>query len=142
MTRGMTARPRGVVQTRRVSRLCRLERVAGCGEKLAGGTGDVGIGSNPDFPPGAARPLPPTAEVPSRTSGAAMCQEQQQSCSISATTHAACFSSGLRCVVSENVVMSFGRHVASEAGLMQCFVARFAVLEVTESPAARRRVLF
>ena len=46
MTRGMTARPRGVVQTRRVSQLCRLERVAGCGEKLAGGTGDVGIGSN------------------------------------------------------------------------------------------------
>jgi hypothetical protein len=45
MTRGMTARPRGVVQTRRVSQLCRLERVAGCGEKLAGGTGDVGIGS-------------------------------------------------------------------------------------------------
>jgi len=41
----MTARPRGVVQTRRVSQLCRLERVAGCGEKLAGGTGDVGIGS-------------------------------------------------------------------------------------------------
>src|SRR5258708_35909239 len=69
-------------------------------------------------------------------------QEQQQSCSISATTHAACFSSGLRCVVSENVVMSFGRHVASEAGLMQCFVARFAVLEVTESPAARSSVLF
>ena len=30
--------------------------------------------------------------------------------------------------MSENVVMSFGRHVASEAGLMQCFVARFAVL--------------
>jgi hypothetical protein len=45
MTRGMTARPRGVVQTRRVSQLCRLEGVAGCGEKLAGGTGNVGIGS-------------------------------------------------------------------------------------------------
>ena len=44
--------------------------------------------------------------------------------------------------MSENVVMSFGRHVASEAGLMQCFVARFAVLEVTESPTARRSVLF
>ena len=67
---------------------------------------------------------------------------QQQTYSILATTHAVYFSLGARCVVSENVVVSFGRHVASEAGLMQRLVARLSVLEVTESPAARRSVLF
>ena len=56
---------------------------------------------------------------------------QQQTYSILATTHAVYFSLGARCVVSENVVVSFGRHVASEAGLMQRLVARLSVLEVT-----------
>ena len=44
--------------------------------------------------------------------------------------------------MSENVVVSFGRRVASEAGLMQCLVARLPALKVTESPAASRSVLF
>src|ERR1700761_271960 len=66
----------------------------------------------------------------------------QHSYSTSVTTHAVYASSGSRCVVRENVIVSFGRHVASEARLMQCLVARFSVLEVTEPPTARRSVLF
>jgi hypothetical protein len=44
--------------------------------------------------------------------------------------------------VSENEVVSFDRLVAAEAGFVQCLVARFSVLKVTEPPAARRGVLF
>jgi hypothetical protein len=66
----------------------------------------------------------------------------QRSYSISAATHVACFSSGPSCIVSENEVVSFGRLVAAEAGFVQCLVARFSVLKVTEPPAARRGVLF
>jgi hypothetical protein len=36
--------------------------------------------------------------------------------------------------VSENEVVSFGRHVTSEAGFMKCLVARFSVLKVIEPP--------
>jgi hypothetical protein len=67
---------------------------------------------------------------------------EQQACSTSAKARVAYISSGLRCVVSKNVVASFSGHVASEAGFMQCLVARSSVLEVTKPPAARRSVLF
>ena len=50
--------------------------------------------------------------------------------------------SGRRCVVSENVVLSFGRLVTGEAGFVQCLVARFSILEVSEPPPARRGVFF
>jgi len=49
---------------------------------------------------------------------------------------------GARCVVSENEVVSFDRLVAAEAGFVQCLVARFSVLKVTEPPTAGRGVLF
>ena len=67
---------------------------------------------------------------------------QQQSYSICAITHAACSNSGRRCVVSENVILSFGRLVTGEAVFVQCLVAGFSVLKVSEPPAARRGVLF
>jgi hypothetical protein len=38
----------------------------------------------------------------------------------------------------KNEVAIFGRLVAREAGFVQRFVARFAVLEIAESPAAGR----
>src|SRR6266478_3700325 len=60
----------------------------------------------------------------------------------SVLTSMAIVSFGLGCVLRENEVASFGRLVAGEAGFVQCFVGRFAVLKVTESPAARRGVLF
>ena len=44
--------------------------------------------------------------------------------------------------MSEDVVATFGRLVAGEASFVQRLVARFAVGEVGESPAASRRVLF
>ena len=47
-----------------------------------------------------------------------------------------------RRVMSEDEVAVFGRFVAREAGFVQRLVTRFAVLEVTESPASRRGVLF
>src|SRR5215831_8540087 len=50
-------------------------------------------------------------------------------------------SSGRSCVVSKNVVVIFGRQVAGEAGLVQRFIAGFAVHEVGVSPAAGRGVL-
>jgi hypothetical protein len=52
------------------------------------------------------------------------------------------FSSGRRCVVSENVVVSLGGLVAREAGFVQCLVAGFSVLKVSEPPASRRGILF
>src|SRR5271165_3515021 len=52
------------------------------------------------------------------------------------------FSSGRRCVASENVVAVFCRRVAGEALCVQRLIARFALREVGESPAARRQVFF
>jgi hypothetical protein len=45
-------------------------------------------------------------------------------------------------VVRENVIVSFGRLVAGEAGFVQCLVARLSVLKVSEPPAAGRGVPF
>jgi hypothetical protein len=50
--------------------------------------------------------------------------------------------SGRRRVTREDEVAIFGSLVAGEAGFVQRLVARFAVLEVGESPAASRGVLF
>src|SRR5262249_5603252 len=50
--------------------------------------------------------------------------------------------SGRRRVTREHEVAICGRLVAGEAGFVQRLVARFAVLEVGESPAAGRCVLF
>src|SRR6266849_5640872 len=47
-----------------------------------------------------------------------------------------------RCVTCEDKVASFGLVVAGEAGIHKRLVARFAVFEVSEPPAARRGVLF
>src|SRR5215467_10460415 len=52
------------------------------------------------------------------------------------------FDSGRRCVVSEDVVTILRRHMAREAGFVQRLVPRFAVREVSESPAAGCGVLF
>jgi hypothetical protein len=52
------------------------------------------------------------------------------------------FSSGRRCVVSENVVAIFSRLVAGEALFVQRLITGFAVREVGVSPAAGRGVLF
>src|ERR1700683_459777 len=41
----------------------------------------------------------------------------------------------------EHIVAIFRRYVAREAGLVQRRVARFSILKISESPAARRRVL-
>ena len=54
----------------------------------------------------------------------------------------ACFSSGRRRITGEDEVAIFGRQVAGEAGFVQRFIARLAVLEVGVSPAAGRGVLF
>ena len=54
----------------------------------------------------------------------------------------ACISSWRRCVVSENVVAILRRLMAGEAFFVQRLVARLAVREVGESPAAGRGVLF
>ena len=43
--------------------------------------------------------------------------------------------------MSENVVVSFGRHVTGEAGLAQRPVARLFAYKVSEPPAARRGIL-
>jgi hypothetical protein len=43
--------------------------------------------------------------------------------------------------MSEDEVPSFGRFVVRKAGLGYCFVGRFAVSELTESPAAGCGVL-
>ena len=48
---------------------------------------------------------------------------------------------GLR-VVSEDKIAVLGRLVAGEARFVQRLIARFAILQVGESPAARRGVLF
>src|ERR1700739_2809327 len=50
--------------------------------------------------------------------------------------------SGPRCVVSKNEVVSFSGLVTTEAGFVQCLVARLAILKVTEPPATRCGVLF
>ena len=47
-----------------------------------------------------------------------------------------------RCVMGEDEIASFGLIVAGEAGIHQRLVARFAVFEVSERPAARLGVLF
>ena len=52
------------------------------------------------------------------------------------------FASYLRCVMGEDKVAISGRFVAGEAGFVQRFVARLAILKVTEPPAAGRGVLF
>ena len=54
----------------------------------------------------------------------------------------ACISSWRRCVVSENVIAVFCRRVAGKALFVQRLIARFAVREVGESPAAGCGVLF
>jgi hypothetical protein len=54
----------------------------------------------------------------------------------------ASFSSGRRCVASENVVSVFCSRVAGEALCVQRLVTRFALCEVGESPAAGRGVFF
>ena len=50
--------------------------------------------------------------------------------------------SASRCVTSKDKVGRFGLLVAGEAGFHKRRVARFAVLEVTEPPAAGCGVLF
>ena len=40
----------------------------------------------------------------------------------------------------EHVVAIFGRLVTREASLVQCLIARLAILEVSKSPAASRGV--
>src|SRR5215813_6265251 len=50
--------------------------------------------------------------------------------------------SALRCITGEYEVAIFGGQVAGVAGLVQRLVARFAVREVAESPAAGGGVLF
>ena len=45
-------------------------------------------------------------------------------------------------VMGEDKIVIFGGLMAREAGLVQCLVARFAVLEVGETPAACRGVSF
>jgi hypothetical protein len=47
----------------------------------------------------------------------------------------------LRCVASKDKVTIFGGFVG-KAGFVQRFVARFAVLNVSEPPAVRRGILF
>src|SRR5690348_12217959 len=47
-----------------------------------------------------------------------------------------------RCVTGEDKVASFALIVAREAGIHQRLIARLAVLEVSERPAARVGVLF
>jgi len=47
-----------------------------------------------------------------------------------------------RCVMGEDKVATLGRLVAGPASLVQRLVARFAVLKVSKTPTARRRVLF
>ena len=42
----------------------------------------------------------------------------------------------------EDKVLGFARLVARKAGFVQRLVGRFAVLKLSEPPAARRRVLF
>jgi hypothetical protein len=44
--------------------------------------------------------------------------------------------------MGENKVARFGKLVAGEAGFVHRLVGRFAVLKVSEPPAARRGVLF
>ena len=51
-------------------------------------------------------------------------------------------SSGPRCVMSKNEVVSFSRLVTTEAGFVQCLVAGLAILKITEPPATRCGVLF
>src|ERR1700730_5534322 len=48
----------------------------------------------------------------------------------------------LRRITGEDEVAIFGRQVAGVAGFVQRLVARFAIREVGETPAARRDVLF
>jgi hypothetical protein len=50
--------------------------------------------------------------------------------------------SASRCIVSKNKVGRFNLLVTGEAAFHKRRVARFAVCEVTEPPAAGRRVLF
>src|SRR5580700_8490826 len=50
------------------------------------------------------------------------------------------FASALRCVAGEDKVASFDRLVAGEAGSEQRLVRGFAIFELSEAPAARRRV--
>ena len=52
------------------------------------------------------------------------------------------WSLGLRRVTGEDKVASFGLLVAGKAGFHERLVGRFAVVEVSESPAARRGVFF
>jgi len=52
------------------------------------------------------------------------------------------FSSGRRRVTREHEIAILSRLVAGEARFVQRLIARFAILEVGESPAARRGVLF
>src|SRR6516225_615462 len=48
----------------------------------------------------------------------------------------------LLCVTGEDKIARFDLIVAGEAGLHERLVARFAVLEVSKTPTARRGVLF
>jgi hypothetical protein len=61
---------------------------------------------------------------------------------ISGSGRRSSFSSGCRCVTRENVVPILCRRVAGEARCVQRLIARFALREVRESPAAGRGIFF
>ena len=47
---------------------------------------------------------------------------------------------GIRCVMGEDKVASFDSLVAGKTGFEHCLVGRFAVVKLSEPPAARRGV--